>query len=724
MLKAFRYLKPYWMSVVAVVALIFAQVQCELALPDYMSDIVSYGIQYNGITSDVPEAMSEETLEHMAYFMSDEDYETVKDAYELSEEVSITGKTYTVNNAVYALKDDADASLKSVVDTPYLIVSMLGNEDAMKQMGIDNADAIWQAIALQPEMADMISEKANETLGAYTEDNLYGAVRMSVASEYEAMGLSLESIQNSYIFHEGLIMLGIALLGSLAAIAAAFLASRAATGAARDMRKDVFEKVESFSNEEFSHFSTASLITRTTNDIQQVQNVLTMMLRIVMFAPMMGLTSLFKVLRYKNLADILGVAVVLMIGLMLVVFMIAMPKFRISQKLVDNLNLVAREQLEGMSVIRAFNNEDMEEKRFDKANKDITDLNIFINRLMAVVSPVMTCIMSGVTIAIIWIGASSIDLGTMQIGDMMAFIQYSTHVLMSFMIVAAIFIMLPRASVSANRVFEILETDVRIKDKDNPKHLPEGNATITFDHVSFAYPGAQQNVLEDISFKAEPGETVAFIGSTGSGKSTLINLLPRFFDVTEGAIRIGDVDIRDVTQHELRDRIGYIPQKGVLFSGTVESNLRYGDENADQTAIENALAVSQAKEFVEKMPHGIEESIAQGGTNVSGGQKQRLSIARALVKKADIFIFDDTFSALDYKTDASLRQALNEMIEKTKATVLIVAQRISTIRNADRIVVLDQGRVAGIGTHDELMETCSVYQEIARSQLSQEELEK
>ena len=724
MLKAFRYLKPFWLSVVAVVALVFGQVQLELALPDYMSNIVTYGIQYNGITENIPEAMTKETMDHLAYFMSEQDYQTVQQAYHLSDTASVEGKDYIISSEVYTLNKDADESLQEILVKPYLITTMISSDEVLKSMHLESSDALWQLIQADPSIAETIAEKAEQQISAFTEDNLYGSVRMAAIAEYQAMGIDIEQVQNSYIFKEGLIMLVIALGGSLCAIGAAYLSARTATGAARNMRKDVFEKVESFSSAEFSHFSTASLITRTTNDIQQVQNVLTMILRIVLFAPMMGLTSLFKVMRYPELAGILGWSVAFIILMMIIVFVVAMPKFRIAQKLVDNLNLVTREQLEGMPVIRAFNNESMEEERFDRANTDITKLNIFLNRLMAIVSPIMTLMMSCVTIAIIWIGASSIDLGTMQIGDMMAFIQYTSHVLISFMIVSMIFIMLPRSSVSANRIFEVLNTEVRIKDPENPVHLPSGNAVITFDHVNFAYPGAQQNVLEDISFTASPGETVAFIGSTGSGKSTLINLLPRFFDVTEGSIRFGDVDIRDVTQHELRDRIGYIPQKGVLFSGTVESNLRYGDEHADQQTLDNALVVSQAKEFVSAMEQGIASPISQGGTNVSGGQKQRLSIARALVKKADIFIFDDTFSALDYKTDASLRQALHEMIEKTNATVLIVAQRISTIRNADRIVVLDEGKIAGIGTHEELMKNCSVYQEIARSQLNQEELAK
>ena len=722
MLKAFRYLKPFWLSVIAVIAFVFGQVQCELALPDYMSDIVTYGIQYNGITANVPQAIRTDTMEHMAYFISDSNYQTILQSYRLDNTVTLEGKKYSTNEEVYVLKDDAEASVQNIISKPYIITSMVSSKEVLDAMGINNTDVLWQMIANDPSIADTISKEAQQQISAFTEDNLYGSIRMAAIQEYQSMGIDIEQVQNSYIFKEGLIMLGIALIGSLCAIGAAYLAARTATGAARNMRKDVFEKVESFSSAEFSHFSTASLITRTTNDIQQVQNVLTMILRIVLFAPMMGVTSLFKVMRYPQLAGILGWSVAFIIVMMIIVFVVAMPKFRISQKLVDNLNLVTREQLEGMPVIRAFNNEKMEEERFDRANTDITKLNIFLNRLMAIVSPIMTLMMSGVTIAIIWIGASAIDLGSMQIGDMMAFIQYTTHVLISFMIVAMIFIMLPRSSVSANRIFEVLETKVSIKDPKHPVSLPEGNPIITFDHVSFAYPNAQQNVLEDITFTASAGETVAIIGSTGSGKSTLINLLPRFFDVTEGSIRFNGVDIRDVSQQQLRERIGYIPQKGVLFSGTIESNLRYGDENASEEAIENALVVSQAKEFVSAMEEGIQSPIAQGGTNVSGGQKQRLSIARALVRKADVYIFDDTFSALDYKTDAMLRKALHEMIEKTNAVVFIVAQRISTIRNADQIIVLDEGKIAGIGSHQQLMATCSVYQEIARSQLSQEEL--
>ena len=547
MLKAFRYLKPFWLSVIAVIAFVFGQVQCELALPDYMSDIVTYGIQYNGITANIPQAIRTDTMEHMAYFLSDSDYQTILQSYRLDNTVTLEGKKYSTNEEVYVLKDGADASVQNIISRPYIITSIVSSKEVLDAMGINNTDVLWQMIANDPSIADTISKEAQQQISAFTEDNLYGSIRMAAIQEYQSMGIDIEQVQNRYIFKEGLLMLGIALIGSLCAIGAAYLAARTATGAARNMRKDVFEKVESFSSAEFSHFSTASLITRTTNDIQQVQNVLTMILRIVLFAPMMGLTSLFKVMRYPQLAGILGWSVAFIIVMMIIVFVVAMPKFRISQKLVDNLNLVTREQLEGMPVIRAFNNEKMEEERFDRANTDITKLNIFLNRLMAIVSPIMTLMMSGVTIAIIWIGASAIDLGSMQIGDMMAFIQYTTHVLISFMIVAMIFIMLPRSSVSANRIFEVLETKVSIKDPKHPVSLPEGNPIITFDHVSFAYPNAQQNVLEDITFTASAGETVAIFGSTGSGKSTLINLLPRFFDVTEGSIRFNGVDIRDVS---------------------------------------------------------------------------------------------------------------------------------------------------------------------------------
>ena len=725
MLKALKYLKPFWKSVIAVIFLIFAQVQLELALPDYMSNIVTNGIQYNGITSPVPEALSTSTYEHMEYFMSDEDIITFENSYKLIEKGNSSYTTkYPLNKTedIYILNTDKDASLKAIVEKPLFITQLLNDPDLLQKMNITNADDLYSVISNNPQMKDSILSKVDESLSGYTSENIEAASIMALKSEYAILGVSISSLQNAYIMREGLIMLLISLAGSLCAMVASYLSSRAATGACKNMRDDVFKKVESFSSDEFSRFSTASLITRTTNDIQQIQNVINMILRIVLFAPMMGITSLLKVLRYPSMASILGWIVLIILVLLLTTFALGMPKFKIIQKLVDKLNLVTREQLSGMLVIRAFNNEKVEEKRFDEVNTDITKVNVFVNRLMGIISPTMAFLMSSVSILIIWVGANEIDAGIMQIGDIMAFLQYAMHVLMSFMIVAMIFIMLPRASVSAGRVFEVLNTEVSIKDPENPVSLPKENATIHFDHVSFKYPKAEEYVLEDIDFSVDPGQTVAFIGSTGSGKSTLINLIPRFFDVTDGAIRIGNIDIRDVKQHDLRSRIGYIPQKATLFSGTIESNLRYADENATDSTIENALEVSQAKEFVSKMPSGIEEPISQGGTNVSGGQKQRLSIARALVKNADIYIFDDTFSALDYHTDALLREALNKMVKEKHSTVFIVAQRISSIMHADKIIVLDQGKIVGNGTHAELMKNCPVYQEIAYSQLSRKEL--
>ena len=725
MLKALKYLKPFWKSVIAVIFLIFAQVQLELALPDYMSNIVTNGIQYNGITSPVPEVLSTSTYEHMEYFMSDEDITTFENSYKLIEKGNSSYTTkYPLNKTedIYILNTDKDASLKAIVEKPLFITQLLNDPDLLQKMNITNADDLYSVISNNPQMKDSILSKVDESLSGYTSENIEAASIMALKSEYAILGVSISSLQNAYIMREGLIMLLISLAGSLCAMVASYLSSRAATGACKNMRDDVFKKVESFSSDEFSRFSTASLITRTTNDIQQIQNVINMILRIVLFAPMMGITSLLKVLRYPSMASILGWIVLIILVLLLTTFALGMPKFKIIQKLVDKLNLVTREQLSGMLVIRAFNNEKVEEKRFDEVNTDITKVNVFVNRLMGIISPTMAFLMSSVSILIIWVGANEIDAGIMQIGDIMAFLQYAMHVLMSFMIVAMIFIMLPRASVSAGRVFEVLNTEVSIKDPENPVSLPKENATIHFDHVSFKYPKAEEYVLEDIDFSVDPGQTVAFIGSTGSGKSTLINLIPRFFDVTDGAIRIGNIDIRDVKQHDLRSRIGYIPQKATLFSGTIESNLRYADENATDSTIENALEVSQAKEFVSKMPSGIEEPISQGGTNVSGGQKQRLSIARALVKNADIYIFDDTFSALDYHTDALLREALNKMVKEKHSTVFIVAQRISSIMHADKIIVLDQGKIVGNGTHAELMKNCPVYQEIAYSQLSRKEL--
>ncbi len=725
MLKAFRYLKPYWISVVAVIVLVFAQVQAQLALPDHMSKIITYGIQYGGITESIPSAMSEETYNHLQVFMDEESKTILKDNYvQVSQgDTSYTKKYPLVEKEdIYVLKDHPDSSLEDTIKKPLLMTSLLENEEVLKSFKLDSSSQLYQALALQPQLKEQIVNQFDAMLSKYTDANLTAAQTLAVKKVYQDLQMDTAAIQNRYIMQEGFWMLAISLLTTISAIGSAYLSSRTATAASRDLRRDVFAKVETFSSAEFSRFSTASLITRTTNDVQQVQTVLTMFLRIVLFAPFMGFTSLFKVIHYSSLVSLLAWSVAGLITLMIAIFSFTMPKFKKSQELVDQLNRVSREQLEGMLVIRAFDNEKYEEQRFKKVNDDITKLNLFLNRVMGLPMPIMTFALSALSVGIIWIGTNQVDAGTMQIGDMMAFLQYATEILMSFMIIAMIFIMIPRSSVSANRIFEILETEPTIHDPVEPKHLPKENVPITFDHVSFKYANAEENVLEDIHFTASPEETVAFIGSTGSGKTTLVNLLPRFFDVTEGSIRFGDIDIRDVSQKELRDRIGYVPQKGILFSGTIASNLRYADESLSDEKMEEALSVSQSKEFVDLMPNGVNEPIAQGGTNVSGGQKQRLSIARALAKDAQVYIFDDTFSALDYATDAKLRAALAELITKKHATVFIVAQRISSIMHADKIIVLNQGKMAGIGTHEELLKNCEVYQEIAHSQLSREEL--
>ena len=661
MLKAFRYLKPYWISVIAVIVLVFAQVQAQLALPDHMSKIITYGIQYGGITESIPSAMSEETYKHLQVFMDEESKIILEDNYiqVYKGDTSYTKKYPLVEKEdIYVLKDHPDSSLEDAIKKPLLMTSLLETEEILKNFKLDSSSQLYQALALQPQLKEQIVDQFDAMLAKYTDANLTAAQTLAVKKVYQDLQMDTAAIQNRYIMQEGLWMLAISVLATISAIGSAYLSSRTATAASRDLRRDVFAKVETFSSAEFSRFSTASLITRTTNDIQQVQTVLTMFLRIVLFAPFMGFTSLFKVIHYSSLVSLLAWSVAGLITLMIVIFSFTMPKFKQSQELVDQLNRVSREQLEGMLVIRAFDNENYEEQRFKKVNNDITKLNLFLNRVMGLPMPIMTFALSALSVAIIWIGTNQVDAGTMQIGDMMAFLQYATEILMSFMIIAMIFIMVPRSSVSAKRIFEVLETEPTIHDPVEPKHLPKENVPITFDHVSFKYANAEENVLEDIHFTANPEETVAFIGSTGSGKTTLVNLLPRFFDVTEGAIRFGDIDIRDVSQKELRNRIGYVPQKGILFSGTIASNLRYADENLSDEKMEEALSISQAKEFVERMPNGVNEPIAQGGTNVSGGQKQRLSIARALAKDAQVYIFDDTFSALDYATDAKLRTAI------------------------------------------------------------------
>lgn len=746
----YKYLKPFALSVITVIALLFIQAQTELALPDYMSDIVNTGIQTGGITSGVPEAVRASEYEKMTIFLSDKEQKLFKENYKLvtpkkasaeeKEDYPILSK-----EAVFILNTDDDKildKLNSALAEPGLIVMSLDNIADGKSSTLDkNSDegkkitemleqlpegvSIFDAMRMMPqdkinEMKKGMSDKFN-AMGSST---LNTAAAAFVKAEYKAIGMDTDAIQNNYLFLSGAKMLGMSLLSGLCAIMVGFFASRIAAGVGRDMRGDVFTKVESFTNTEFNRFSTSSLITRNTNDIQQVQMVIVMFIRIVIYAPIIGIGALLKVLNSSvSMTWIIGLVLVVILGMIMTIFLVVMPKFKIIQKLIDRLNGVMREFLDGMPVIRAFNTQKYEEKKFDKANKDITKTNLFVNRAMAMMMPIMMFVMNGVALLIIWVGGHQIDAGSMQIGDIMAFIQYTMQIIMAFLMISMVAIMLPRAAVAGTRVREVLDCEVSIKDPKNAKNFNESQrGYVDFEHVSFRYPGAEEDVLHDINFTAKPGETTAFIGSTGSGKSTVINLVPRFYDVSEGCIKVDGVDIREVSQKDLRDKIGYVPQKGILFSGTIASNLRYAKEDASDAELDQASEIAQAAEFIQSKPDTYDEPIAQGGTNVSGGQKQRLSIARALVKNAEIYIFDDSFSALDFKTDAKLRKALGELTAKTHATVLLVAQRISSIMHADRIVVLDNGRVVGIGKHEELMKTCEVYQEIAYSQLSKEEL--
>lgn len=722
MLKLLKYLKPFWISVVLILGLTYTQVQLELKLPDYMSDIVTNGIQNGGIKDASMEAISEDTFDKISYFVNDDELTILKDSYQYIEQnnASYINKYPILNTeGIYLLKD-TKTNISSIISKPLVIVSMLDNQDYQSSLNLPSN--IFSLLQQNPQMAQTIKENFDQQTSQYTDSNIDAMALKFVSVEYQKIGININTLETNYILNNGLKMLGVAFLGALCAVIIAFASSKVGAKVAANLRKDVFTKVENFSSFEFSKFSTASLITRTTNDVQQVQQVMTMMLRIVIYAPLMGIGAIVKVFRYKSMLWIILLVLSIILVVLIVTFIITLPKFKVIQKLVDRLNLVTREALSGMLVIRAFNTQKHEEAKFDKANTDITNINLFVNRTMASVMPIMNFIMSSVSILIIWVGAKQIDLGSMHIGEMMAFLQYVMNILMSFIMVAMISIMLPRSSVSANRILEIINTDSSIQDPLNPKELPNKISSVKFNHVYFKYPNAQEYVLEDINFIANPKETIAFIGSTGSGKSTLINLIPRFFDVTKGSIEISNIDIKDITQHDLHSIIGYIPQKATLFKGDIESNLKYGDQDASIETINRAIEISQSKEFIETKTEGLQTSVSQGGTNLSGGQKQRLSIARALSKKSDILIFDDSFSALDYATDAALREALNKYIKETNTIVFIVAQRISTIMNADKIIVLDQGKVVGNGTHKELLNNCEVYKEIAYSQLSKEEL--
>ena len=709
MKRIIKYLKPYTLAIICVIILVFFQSQSELALPDRMSNIVTYGIQFGGIEDTNVMALTADTYQKVILLSDDENISEAFVKVQANSNSKLIEKYPLLSiEDIYVRKDNINVDLTDEL----FIISALNNYPQ---------DNIYQLLQFEQTKQKIIND-IYEQSSNLTNDNIKQVALMYIQHEYQLLGMNTFAIQMGYILKEGGYMLLIALLCSMCAIGGGYLSSKVAIASTKKLRKDVFEKVQSFSTSEYSKFSCASLITRTTNDIQQVQQIIQMLLRIVLFAPMMGIGSLIKVFRYPQMLWILALCIVIIILVFIMTFALTMPKFSKIQKTVDKINLILREFLDGMLVIRAFNTQEYEEERFDEANKAITSLNLFVNRVMSSVMPLITFIMNAITVIIVWVAATQIDKGVMEIGSMLAFIQYAMHVLMSFMIVAMISIMIPRSAISAKRIFEVLDTELSITDPKEPKHLND-NKQIIFDHVSFKYPNAQDEVLSDISFTVDPGETIAFIGSTGSGKSTLINLLPRFYDVTSGSITIGGINIKDVSQKELRSRIGYIPQKAILFSGDIESNLRFADENASMDNINTAIEVSQSKEFIDSKKEGLKYNIAQGGTNVSGGQKQRLSIARAITKQPDIYIFDDSFSALDYKTDVALRQALNKLVEQSHAMVFIVAQRISTIMHADKIIVLDEGKMAGIGTHEQLLKNCPVYKEIALSQLSLEELE-
>ena len=694
-----------------VVLFTFVQVQSELKLPDYMSDIVTNGIQYNGISESVPRAISEKELDKVSLFVDDLD--SIYTLAEKDREYKVANQVVSFKENVYILNEDYDGSLDNEMSKAMTYVFLA------EKAGVD--DDTFKMLKDNPSMKKQYLEKFDEYVSGL-QDNTASVSKFYIQSVYEDIDLNVETVQSNYIFHEGLLMLGVALVSICAQLSSTYLATKIATNVAYRMRRDVYNKVESFASAEFSKFSTSSLITRTTNDITQIQQLTQMCLRMMLMAPLMGITSIFKVMRYPDMLWILLVAIGVIAFCMILLLIFALPRFKKMQTLIDKLNNVMRELLDGLLVIRAFNTEKNEEKRFDVSNRELYDNDWHVNRTLISIMPIMMLTMNLLTIGILWYGAKLIDIDVMSVGDMMAFIQYAMHVVMSFMILAMVWTMVPRALVSLGRVNEVLSTENTIMDKDDTVDVPS-EGVLAFNDVSFKYPNAEENVLEHISFKALPGETVAFIGSTGSGKSTIVKLIPRLFDVSEGSITYGDHDIRDYSQKDLRNHIGYVTQKAILFKGTIKSNIEFGEE-IDEDALNSAIDIAQAREIISEKELGVDEPITQGGTNVSGGQKQRISIARALAKRdANIFIFDDSFSALDYKTDKKLRDELSKMIEKKKSTVLIVAQRISTIKNADKIVVLDEGKIVGMGKHSELMKDCDVYKEIAYSQLSKEELE-
>ena len=724
MTKIMKYLKPYWLSIVLALGLLFGQATCELTMPDYMQNIVNTGIQNGGIESGVYEQVRESTFNSYVMFATDSEKDLMTSSYKLVTPSKATKEEKTRIPAlktenVYLLKDISEEKEEKLSSTLTLLqMTMVEVSKEAKESNVP----IPQLVMMNG--MDTYRKAAKSEISKLGDSTVTSMSSQFLKKEYRDLGMDMEKIQQDYIIYSGLKMLGYALGSALCAILVGFFASRISAGFSKDLREAVFEKVTHFSNENLNTFSTSSLITRTTNDIQQLQMTVAMFLRIVMYAPIIGVGAILHVIESgANMTWILALCVVIILSVVFMIFMIVMPKFKIMQKMIDKMNSVVRELLDGMLVIRAFNNEKIEEAKFDKANKDITSISLFTTRAMAFMMPIMMFLMNGTTLMILWFGSKQVDAGIIQVGSIMAFMQYAMQVIMAFLMITMVAIMLPRANVSALRIHEVLSSDITVKDKEKTCDFSSNmRGVVSFKDVSFRYPGADEDVLSHISFETKPGETTAFIGSTGSGKSTLINLVPRFYDVTSGSICVDGVDIRDVKQADLRSRIGYVPQKGMLLSGDIESNLLYSKKDANAKDIESALSISQSTEFVSKKPEGVHSEISQGGTNVSGGQRQRLSIARAIVRKPEIYIFDDSFSALDFKTDAKLREALAASCKETKSTVLLVAQRISSILHADQIIVLDEGKMVGKGTHAELMESCDVYQQIASSQLTKEEL--
>ena len=734
MKNLFKYAASYWKAMIAIMLILFVQAYCDLSLPAYTSNIVNVGIQQGGIEDEIPEQIAREEMDKLLLFVSEEDGQKVMDAYEEDTE-SYEKDAYVLKESVSG-DEEQMKELQDILKLPMMMTTGFeSGSDMTKEVEsqlksslpdgtVSEDTTIFDIMKMLPgEQRTAMVEKMGEQMDDLPDTILDQAAVSYCKSVYQDLGMDMEKIQTGYLAKTGGMMIALAFLGMAASVLVGFLASRVGASAGRDLRGRVFHKVVGFSNHEFNQFSTASLITRSTNDIQQIQMLIVMLLRMVLYAPILAIGGVFQVMKTNvSMSWIIGLAVIIIACMVLLLFVVAMPKFKMLQKLVDKLNLVTREILTGLSVIRAFSTEKHEEKRFDDANVELTKTNLFVNRAMTFMLPAMMLVMNGVSVLIVWTGAHGISDGQMQVGDMMAFIQYTMQIIMGFLMLCMISIMLPRAAVAADRVEEVLKSETIICDPERPEVLPEqGEGVLSFDHVSFKYPGADEDVLQDITFTARPGQTTAIIGSTGSGKSTLVNLIPRFYDVTEGKITLDGIDIRDIKQHDLREKLGYVPQKGVLFSGNIASNIMFGNQDGTEEEMKEAAEIAQATEFIETKPEGYESPIAQGGSNVSGGQKQRLSIARAIAKHPQVFIFDDSFSALDYKTDVTLRHAL---AEKTReSTVLIVAQRISTILHAEQILVLDDGKIVGKGTHAELLKNCEVYREIAESQLSRAELE-